>query len=332
MKKHAFIISLLCCVICASAVFATVKVKVRDLVSIDGLRENQVFGFGLVVGLPGTGDTKLAVTQNSLRNVLKNMGMEESELSKSKNIASVLITAKLPPFVNVGDRIDVTISSIGDAKSLEGGVLIQSPLKGGDDTVYVVAQGPVVLSQKQGKKGITTVGYVVSGGIIEHAMEPDFVTDNSVSLILHTWDFAAADQIIKAAQETYPESKPVLSNDGKIKLNLPKNIPLAEFISGVQNIEITPSSAAKVVINEKDGTIVMGGDVRISEVMVSKDGITVKVKGSDKPGTSALIKDTSSVKDLVETMNFIGLSTADIIAVLKALKEAGALHAELIVR
>lgn len=316
-----------------------VKVKIRDIAFIDGLKENQVFGYGLVVGLQGTGDTKSVLTQSSLKNLLKNIGFQEDDKTASKNIAAVLLTAKLPAFVRVGDRVDVTVSSIGDAKSLEGGILVQSPLKGADDRIYLVVQGNLSFPDvPKGGKSIRTVARVIGGGIVEREIEPDMVVENSISLVLKNWDFTVADQIVKAVADKYPDSKPALGKGGKIRLFLPANAEVAEFVSNIEKIEVTPSSQPRVVINERDGTIVMGGEVKISEVVVSKEGITIKVdRGSDKgkdgrEGKVALLKEASSVKDLVESLNYIGASTRDIISILKALKDAGALHAELIIR
>jgi flagellar P-ring protein precursor FlgI len=314
--------------------FAEVKVKVKDIAYIDGLKENQVVGYGLVVGLQGTGDTKISITQDSLKNLLKNLGLEESELSKSRNVAAVVVTAQLPPFVRVGDRVDVTVSSIGDAKSLEGGFLVQSALKGADEQIYVVAQGPLGSSVpgKRAARPVKTVASAVRAGIVEKAIDAQFVTNNSLSLVLREWDFSVADEILKAVIEKYPQSNPELDQNGKIRLALPGDVKIAEFIAGVQDIEVTPDARAKVVINEKDGTIVTGGSVKLSEAMISKDGITVKVEGETKSVSAAMLKDSPSVKDLVDVLNAVGLTTTDVISILKALKDSGALHAELIIK
>lgn len=315
--------------------FAEVTVKVKDLAYIDGLKENQIFGFGLVVGLQGTGDSKLPITKSSLSNVLKNLGLKEDDLSKSKNVAAVLMTAKLPPFVRIGDRVDVTVSSIGDAKSLEGGILIQSPLKGADDVIYVVGQGNISITEK--KKGsrskqVKTSGVVTRGGIVERAIVSEFINNNSFSIVMHEWDFAMADQIVKQVTELYPNTKPTIATNGKITFQVINNIPLSELIAGIQNVEVAANYGARVVVNEKTGTIVMGGNVKVSEVLVSKDGITVRIDDEDQKVGAALIKESATVKDLVESLNYIGLSGSDLISILKALKDAGALHAELIVR
>ena len=318
----------------ASAVSAEVKVKVKEITYIDGLKENQLVGYGLVVGLSGTGDSKVDVTKASLKNLLKNLGLEEKDLKSSKNVAAVLITAQLPPFVRVGDRVDVTVSSIGDATSLEGGMLVQSQLRGADDRVYLAAQGSVSTTKANRKAGKTvkTTAVVPRAGIIETPLDAQFVQNGSISLVLKEWDFAVADEILKAIADKFPQTNPELDQNGKIRLTVPTDVKLSEFLAGIEVIEVSPDSRARVVINEKDGTIVTGGDVKLSEAMVSKEGITIKVDGTDRPAGAVLMKDAPSVKELVEALNTVGLPTSDVISILKALKDSGALHAELIVK
>lgn len=318
--------------ICAGYAYSEITVKIRDIADIDGLKENQVYGFGLIVGLQGTGDSKSLLIQTSLQNLLKNLGLADDQNYKSKNIAAVLLTAKLPPFVRVGDRVNINVSSIGDAKSLAGGTLIQSSLRGADGNNYVAAQGPISLKAVSGSvKAVKTDGGIVNGGIVEKEITPEFVNNNSISLILKNWDFTEAMNIIKTVSEKYPASNPNLQNGGKINISIPDGIKPVEFISEIENLEIAPSFEAKVVINESDGTIVMGKDVKISEAVISKDGLTVKIAGGAKVNVSA-INEAATVKDLVESLNYVGASTRDIIAILKALKDAGALHANLIIK
>jgi len=320
--------------IASSVSFAEVTVKVRDISFFEGMKENQVFGYGLVVGLQGTGDSKLSpLTKTSLKNLLKNIGMESEDLTL-KNSAAVLVTAQLPPYVRVGDRVDVTVSSIGDAKSLEGGMLVQSQLKGADNAVYVAAQGPLTVSKIKGgnRKEIKSSSVVTGGGVVEKEIPSEIVSENSLTLVIKNWDYTVANNILKAIAEKYPESKPELFSSGKIKIGVVKNATLPEFIAGIESIEIAPSTRARVVVNERDGTIVTGGEVKISEAMISREGVTVEIPKTAKKVSASHIKDSPSVKDLVEAMNSIGASTADIISILKALKSAGALHAELIVR
>jgi flagellar P-ring protein precursor FlgI len=317
----------------ATLLYPEIKVKIRDITYVDGLKENQVFGFGLVVGLQGTGDTKAAITLFTMKNLLKNLGLEHSEDFDSKNIASVIITAKLQPFVRIGDRVDVTISSIGDARSLEGGILIQSPLRGADGKIYIVAQGPLTVGRTDRRaRGVKTVAYITNGGIVERGIDPEFVINDRMNLVLKKWDFSLADQIVKEIAGKFPESKPSISKNGMVEITVPKGKDVIELLSEIEKIEITPSYAAKVIINEKDGTIVMGGDVKISEVLVSKEGITVKVEEGDRVSSVAHLKETSTVKDLIDALHHIGATTADIISIVKALKDAGALHADLIIK
>jgi len=314
--------------------YAEIRVKIKDIAYIDGLKENQVIGFGLVVGLQGTGDSSSLLIQSSLKNLLKNLGIEDEEGFKSKNIAAVLLTATLPPFVRVGDRVDVKVSSIADAKSMIGGILIQSQLKGADDKTYVVAQGQLTFDlPRRGGKSIKTVAQIIDGGIIERSIESDIVVDNNIFLVLKNWDFSVANQIIKSISEEFPWSGSEIATGGRIRINLPeeKNVEIVEFVSSIENIEVVPYYKARVVVNEKDGTIVMGGDVKISEVVVSKDGMTVKVEDEGTGGSVAVLKEAATVKDLVDSLTYIGASTRDIISILKALKKAGALHAELII-
>lgn len=326
------LISSLFMVLSISHSSAEITVKLRDISYIDGIKENQVFGYGLVVGLQGTGDTRKApINLASLQNVLKSLGLDGNDMI-SRNSAAVLITAQLPPFVRVGDRIDVTVSSIGDAKSIEGGILIQSPLKGADDAVYVVAQGSLSVSKnKAGGKSVKTVAYITGGGMVEKDIAPVVVNDNSIFIVLKAWDYTVANNIIKAVTKKYPDSKPE-AKDGRIKIGVKSDIPLSEFISTIEVMEIPASYKARVVINERDGTIVTGGDVKISESMVSREGLMVEIQNSDKKAAVTHFKNSSTVKDLVDALNSIGAATSDIISILKALDEAGSLHAELIIK
>jgi flagellar P-ring protein FlgI len=355
MKKTGIIIAAALILMPLVEAAAGVSIRVKDLSFIDGLKENQIYGYGLVVGLQGTGDTKKSpLTKTSLQNLLKNLGMEGDDVT-SVNTAAVLVTAKLPPFVRIGDRIDVTVSSIGDAKSLEGGILVQTPLRGADNEIYAAAQGTLSM-QRSGTAGgyganrrnVRTVAMVNNGAVVERELDPTIVfemkraagetagtdaeKDKMIFVVLKDWDYSVADAIIKAVAAKYPESRPWMTMGGKIGIRLIESVSLPEFISSIENIEVTPVYKARVVVNERDGTIVTGGDVKISAAMVSREGLTVEIKETGKKASASEVKDTASVSDLVDSMNAIGASTADIIAILKALESSGALHAELIVR
>ncbi len=339
MKKAAVIVFIL--LMAAVSGNAEVSVKIKDISYIDGLKENQVFGYGLVVGLAGTGDTrKSPLTKASLKNLLKNLGMEGDDIT-SANTAAVLVTARFPAFVRIGDRIDVTVSSIGDAKSLEGGILIQSPLRGGDGVIYAVAQGTLSVPRiKNERRTVRTVAQVDGGAVVEREIHPEIVfhdkedkeNEYKIFIVLKEWDYTVGNSIIKAVANKYPESKPVLASGGRIQLSLLKNVSIPEFISTIENIEITPAYRAKVVVNERDGTIVTGGEVKISSAMVSREGLTVEIKETGKKVSAAEMKDSATVKELVDSLNATGATTVDIISILKALEASGALHAELIVR
>ncbi len=322
---------------------AQVSVKLKDISFIDGLKENQLYGYGLVVGLQGSGDTRRSpMTKSSLQNLLKTLGMEGDDIA-AVNTAAVLITARLPAFASVGDRIDVTVSSIGDAKSLEGGILVQSPLRGADGQIYAAAQGPLAVPKSPGnRRGVTTVAAVAGGALVERAVEPEVVNvvtgdENDKArylfLVLKDWDYTVADAVIKAVAARYPASEPAIARGGgKIRIKIAEDVSLPEFISTIENIEVAPSDRAKVVVNERDGTVVTGGGVRVSAAMVSREGLTVEIRGTGGKGAAAEIRDVATVKDLVDALNATGAATSDIIAILKALETSGALHAELIVR
>jgi flagellar P-ring protein precursor FlgI len=334
------------------AVKAELSVKVRELTTVDGLKDNQIYGYGLVTGLAGTGDSRFTFSGTTLENFIGNLGMETGRF-KSKNIAAVLVTARLSPFVRTGDRIDVTVSSIGDAKSLDGGVLLQSPLLGADGNIYVTAQGVLELSDSTSsarprsggqlsggarKKSIKTSARISGGGIVERDLTPSIIFRDEnqdrewIFLVIDDWDYGVADRIIKAVANKYPASEPALSPSGKIQLTLLKDVPLQEFIDGIQQIEITPADKPRVVINEHDGTIVAGGSVQVSEALVSREGLIIEISGSREKMSASLLKESTTVKDLVDALNAVGAGTNDIIAIIKALKNAGAIHAELIIQ
>ncbi len=318
--------------------FAEVQVKVKNICIIDGYKYNQVYGYGLVAGLPGTGDSKAALAADSIKNLLRTLGIENDK-PVMKNIAAVLVTAQLYPHTRIGDRVDVVISSIGDAKSLDGGFLIQSPLKGADGKTYVVAQGKLE-SPSDSSAGIgkgITVSRISNGGIIENEIQPKYIFEDNnknrfIRLILKKWDYANADKISKSIKKIYPDINALVQGDGKIVVPVKNDVPISEFISKIQNIEITPEIRARIVIDQKNGVIVSGGNVIVSESLVSRKGMTIEIEGTGKKKHTAFIKDSTTVKDIVDILNAIGADTDDTIAIIKALKDSGALHAELILK
>ena len=316
--------------------YSEVSVRLKNLCFIDGYKSNQVFGYGMVVGLQGTGDSKSNLTRTSMKNLLKSLGLQETN-PLTRNSAAVIISAEIPASLRVGDRVDVYVSSIGDAKSLEGGVLVQSPLKGADGVIYVVAQGKISIQGNDNRRGVKTTGIISGGGIAEREIKPEFLVktqDNkeAIYLVLNDWNYSTADKIIKSLQKKLKNSTVTLAENGRIMVTVPADTPLAEFVATIENSEIVPDLKATVVINEKDGTIVTGGNVVISEAMVSRRGMIIEIENSEKKSSAGYIKDSTTVQELVESLNSVGASTSDIIAILKALKDSGALHAELIIK
>lgn len=333
VKKTAALLMLLMFAVAADS---EVSVKLRNLCFIDGYKTNQIFGYGMVVGLQGTGDSKSNLTKTSMKNLLKSLGLQETS-PLIKNSAAVIISANIPASLRVGDRVDVYVSSIGDAKSLEGGILVQSPLKGADGVIYVVAQGRITIQGNEDRRGVKTTGIVTGGGIAEREIRPEFIVktaDNkdAIYLVLHDWNYSTADKIIKSLQSKLKNSTVTLAENGRIMITIPAETSLTEFIGTIENTEIVPDVKATVVINEKDGTIVTGGNVVISEAMISRRGMIIEIENSEKKQSAGYIKDSTTVQELVESLNSVGAGTADIIAILKALKASGALHAELIVK
>lgn len=352
-------------VILSVSLSASVSTKIKDITNINGIRENQLQGFGLVVGLEKTGDSKKAIfTIQAYVNMLKKYGMT---LDASKvtfdNIAAVIVKATLQPFMKQGQKIDVLVASSGDAKNLEGGVLLQTPLLGGDGQVYAVAQGPISIggySVKAGgskeQKNIPTVGRIANGAIIERDVPMDFITDGKIELLLKQSDFTTISRLIDVINNFFKAEIANAVDAGSINVSIPdlykSKIPM--FISSIQNLQVVAETPAKVVINTRTGTIVMGENVKISKVAVSHGNLNVVIKSEEEvsqpesfsegqtvvtskaninvkeEGNSImLLKDSSTIQDVVNALNEIGATPRDVISILQAMKEAGALQADL---
>ena len=379
IKPSAFIGVYLCSSVVIFSSLSSVEVKLKDISRIQGLRDNQITGYGIVTGLSGTGDTKSAVTNEAMKNYLKNQGLGNAKGANiTRNIASVLITATIPSHARVGDKIDVTIASIGDARSLEGGVLIQSPLKGANNEVVAVASGVLSFGGKDNnrssqpynatsylygntanvftgsshtKNSPKTVGTIVAGAIVEKEMKSDFfqngikdnkedsneIKDLKYRIILENQDFATLDAVRKQIKEKL-KIDAIAVSPTEIEVSFPKSDETLTVLASIENLQVTPDGKAKVVINERTGTIVMGANVTVDEVAISKQGINViisnKKKDSDdtKVELISVIQEGTKVSDIVDALNKIGASTKDIIAILEGMKKAGALHAEVIVQ
>jgi len=337
VSKWKFPLFLVFLVFFVTSVYSQIM-QVGDVVKIDTQRDNQLIGYGLVVGLPQTGDSKSTISRNALEKVLKYTGIDiEAEEYKGKNIAAVLVTADIPPVARQGDRIDIYISSIGDAKSLSGGILMQTPLQGADGQVYAVAQGHVAAKKKQRvsfhSDGATTV-MLTSAAIIEKDLVQPVVVNNVIRLSLRNFNIINANEVIKSINKRYNGSAE-LESMGSIELTVPAGMKYHEFLAEVLKLPVEISSNGKVVVDPATATIVMGNDVKISPVGITKNGITIKVQGSvteeKKAVSNAFIEETTTVEDLVKSLNNLGLSAEDIIDIMRAIDAAGALHGELII-
>ena len=310
--------------------------RLKDIASIRGVRENQLIGYGIVVGLKGTGDGKSEFTTKSLVRLLDKMGVKlENQDISSKNVAAVIISAQLPAFAKAGNPLDVTVSTVGDSSSLQGGTLLMSPLRAANDQVYAVAQGTVVVSG-DGKDVHTTSGRIPNGAIIEKDIQADFSNRKMFRMTLHNPDFTTAARasltINKELGGQYATSK----DAGTIDIVTPSAYENrgVELMATIESIEINPDGKAVVIINEKSGTVVIGDKVKISRVAVSHGTLSVKV-GATAPGKKeteervAILESGVSVGDLVQSLNKLGVTPKDLITILQSIKAAGALHGEL---
>ena len=345
--------------------------RIKDIVDIQGLRGNPLTGVGLVIGLAGTGDTTL-LSRQILTNILRDSGLvlNPSDLTGG-NIAVVMVTAALGPFAREGSRIDVDASAIGDAKSLQGGKLLSTPLKGLDGQVYAVAEGGISIggwTVSGDKASITknhqTVGRIPDGATVEKEELATFVENIAgsriITLNLRNVDFSTARQVSQAINRDYPESAAVV-DAGTIQVKVPGEIrqqDIAGFIDDITTPEVQVDAPAVVVINERTGTIIVGENVGISAVAISQGSLVVKIKESEivsqptapfsDSGTTEIVKDTKigieeqeaylipvsrsvTVSELAKSINAIGATPTDLIAIFNALKEAGALQARLII-
>lgn len=345
---------------------ASADVRIKDIASFEGVRENHLIGYGLVVGLLGTGDklTNSPFTRESMRGMLERLGVVniDANLLKTTNTAAVMVTAKLPPFGRRGAPIDVTVSSLGDASSLRGGTLLVTPLAGADGEVYAVAQGAVAVSgfRAEGNaatitEGVPTIARIDNGAIIEREVPFSLRELSSFRVALRTPDFTTATRVRDVVNMELGAQFAEVLDPGTIEVQIQDKANVAEFVSVIENLTVQPDSVARVVVDEKSGTIVIGSNVRIGQVAISQGGLTVKVRerfnvSQPQPisigGTTVVIPDTEldveevdskftilegdvSLQDLVDGLNAIGVGARQTISILQAIKSSGALHADL---
>ena len=354
----------------AGVIFPTMAERVKDLASVAGVRSNQLLGYGIVVGLDGTGDqtTQTPFTVQSLKNMLKRYGITipANVNPQLKNIAAVTVHANLPAFSKPGQTIDVTVSSLGNAKSLRGGSLIMTPLKGADGKIYAMAQGNLVVggfgaSGSDGSKitvNIPSVGRIPNGATVERTVRNPFASGNTIVFNLNTPDFTTATRLARAINSKIGmgTAKPIDATS--IRVNAPRDTSQrVAYISILENIELRPAAAsAKIIVNSRTGTIVIGSHVRVMPAAVTHGSLTVTITEknvvSQPPplsgGTTAVVPRSNvkikqdkkrmflfrpgvSLSQIVRAVNQVGAAPGDLIAILEALKQAGALRAQLII-
>ena len=364
MRKLAIFLAALALLITSiGTAFAAPAVRIKDIAKVQGVRSNQLVGYGLVIGLNGTGDSDKTSANPSLTNLLKSFGITvNSAQLKAKNVAAVMITAQLPAFVKPGDTIDITVSSIGDAKSLQGGTLIQSPLRAANGSIYAVAQGPLSTGGfsaggggSSQQKNFPTVGSVPNGAIVERDVPTQLSSGGTINLALSQPDFTTASRITQAINVNFGTIA-YASDPGTVSVTVPYEYAnnVVAFVAALEDLAVTPDAIAKIVINERTGTIVMGSKVSVSEVAVAQGGLSVRISrdtqvsqpppfsgGStaitsnkqvevdEKPANLIALPESSNIGDVVNALNAVGATPRDIIAILQAMKAAGALHADL---
>lgn len=367
LPAFAFIFVIIPTVVYCQQTDADLSVRVKDLADIEGVRSNQLIGYGLVVGLNRTGDK---VQQNlyarqTLQNLLERMGISaQAAALKPENIATVLVTANLPPFSRQGSKLDLTVSSIGDAKSLQGGTLILTPLKGIDGQVYAVGQGSVSIGGiSAGNAGNSveinhpTVGRVPNGATVERSVPTELAANNQLTLVLRNDDFSTAAKLNKIINAKFGMGTSKALDARNLEIKLPQNYEdnRVGFIAELETLRLTPEKIAKIIINERTGTIIMGREVRISGVAISQGGVTVRigteyevyqpapltnvqnntvvptttVDVKEKKPESIILPDGATIDEVVRGLRTIGVSARDIISILQAIKSAGAMNAEL---
>lgn len=309
--------------------------RLKDIVSIKGVRENPIIGYGLVIGLNGTGDAGGEITNNSMKKMFKTLGLDPVQEVNSANVASVIVTAKLPPFARTGQKIDVTISSIGGANSLAGGTLLVTPLKGGDGKVYAVANGALSIGGLEQGAKFATSGAIPGGATVEQEITHSFNDKNSIRLALNSPDFTTAARVVKTINENLGGKFASASDSATIDLIIPPNYQrrVVDLVAILENYRVNQDQRAKIVINEKTGTIVAGGEITLQQVAISHGDLTIEVGGEDGQGEGKnslfMLEKKTTLKDLVQALNAIGTSPDDLISIFQTLKKNGALIADL---
>lgn len=325
------ILSLFLCIFSAQA-FANSS-RLKDLITIKGVRENPLIGYGLVIGLNGTGDGGGEITNTSLKKMFQTLGLNPQKEVTSKNVAAVIVTAKLPAFGRLGQHLDVTISSIGDASSLAGGTLLVTPLKGGDGQIYAVANGSLSIGGIELGKKMPTTARIPEGGVIEKELELSFNDKRAIRMALNNPDFTTAARVEKTINQELGGKYATATDATTIDVIIPNfyEKKVVELIANIENFKVVADAAAKIVINERTGTLVAGGDIVIKKSAISHGDLIVEVKGSEGSGNKhvQMMEQTTTINDLVKALNALGTKPEDLISIFQALKQNGSLIAEI---
>jgi len=343
-----------------------VDVRIKDIAAFEGVRDNQLIGYGVIVGLEGTGDTiQNKFTFQSMANLLDKMGLKlDPSAFQMRNTAAVAVTATLPPFSRVGSKIDVTVSSIGSAKSIQGGILLITPLKAADGEVYAVAQGAISIGGFNISQGIggtniqknhANVGRVPNGALVEKEVNFNFSSQPYFTLVMYQSDFTTTTRVMNSINKSFGDVAAAVDSR-TVKIMIPETYSQQKVLmaSMLENLVVEPDTQAKVVVNERTGTIVFGENVRISKVALAHGNITVAIKSgfdvsqpapfsggdtvvterrqtslTEEPARFTVVEQAPTISEVVKTLNSLGATPRDIIAILQAMKSAGALQAEL---
>ena len=370
MKRPILILLILMMSGLGSSPLSANQIRIKDLVEFDGVRGNDLVGYGLVVGLNGTGDgiRNAPFTEEIMLNILERLGVNVTgEQFRPKNVAAVFVTATIPPFARAGSQIDVTVSAIGDAKSLLGGTLVMTPLNAADGQIYAVAQGTIIAggAAAEGEaavvvQGVPTAGIIPSGARIEREIDFELSSLDTLRLALREPDFTTAGRIEEAINRSFGRRVAVMLDAGTVRFSIDRTgmRSPAHALGRVENILVQPERKARVVVDQRSGTIVMGEDVRISRVAVSQGNLTIRVREEPLvaqpnpfaegetvvvPRTDAELEEeegiglaevpeSASLSEVIAGLNALGVAPRDMIDILKSIKAAGALHAEFVVR
>jgi len=360
-----------CLLVCLTSVAAVASpIRIKDLVEFDGVRGNDLVGYGLVVGLNGTGDglRNAPFTEEIMSNILERLGVNVAgEQFRPKNVAAVFVTASLPPFARAGGQVDVTVSAIGDADSLLGGTLVMTPLNAADGQIYAVAQGTIIAGGAAARgdaatvvQGVPTSGTIPAGARVEREIAFELGSLEQLRLALREPDFTTASRIENVINSRFGRAVAVMLDSGTVQLDIGRTqlASPAHALAQIENLLVEPEAKARVVVDQRSGTIVMGQDVRISRIAVSQGNLTLRVEEApiavqpnpfaegetvivprtnadivEEPGIGlAEVPSGTTLSEVVAGLNALGVAPRDMIDILKTIKAAGALHAEFVVR